>query len=67
MGVVNDGGRGQCCITIIVVGGFFTGSIINFASFFKGDKKVILNEGMPQYRSPYDKGRLVIEFFVSYT
>lgn len=29
-----------------------------------GDKKVVLNEGMPQYRSPFDKGRLVIIFTV---
>ncbi|XP_041378865.1 LOW QUALITY PROTEIN: dnaJ homolog subfamily A member 1-like [Gigantopelta aegis] len=27
-----------------------------------GDVKVVLNEGMPQYRNPFDKGRLVIKF-----
>ena len=27
--------------------------------------KVILNEGMPHYKSPFDKGRLFVEFSVS--
>ena len=29
-----------------------------------GDLKVVPNEGMPQYRSPYNKGSLVIKFDV---
>ena len=32
-----------------------------------GDIKCVLNEGMPIYRRPYEKGRLIIEFKVSYT
>ena len=31
-----------------------------------GDIKCVLNEGMPIYRRPYEKGRLIIEFKVSY-
>ena len=27
--------------------------------------KVVLNEGMPQHKNPFDKGRLIIEFSVS--
>jgi len=30
-----------------------------------GDVKVVLNEGMPQYKNPFDKGRLIIAFSVS--
>jgi hypothetical protein len=30
-----------------------------------GDIKCVLNEGMPIYRRPYEKGRLIIEFKVS--
>lgn len=29
-----------------------------------GDVKCILNEGMPQYKNPYEKGRLIIQFVV---
>ncbi|KAJ8874986.1 hypothetical protein PR048_022876 [Dryococelus australis] len=29
-----------------------------------GDVKCILNEGMPQYRNPFEKGRLTIQFMV---
>ena len=31
-----------------------------------GDCKVILNEGMPQYKNPFEKGRLIITFSVRY-
>lgn len=31
-----------------------------------GDCKVILNEGMPQYRNPFEKGRLIISFSVKF-
>lgn len=31
-----------------------------------GDIKCVLNEGMPIYRRPYEKGRLIIEFKVRY-
>ena len=34
------------------------------AYFLCSGLKVVLNEGMPQYRNPYDKGRLVIKFDV---
>ena len=30
-----------------------------------GDMRVVLNEGMPQYKQPFDKGRLIIRFKVS--
>ena len=32
-----------------------------------GDVKVVLNEGMPHLRNPFDKGRLIIPFTVSIT
>jgi hypothetical protein len=32
-----------------------------------GDIKCVLNEGMPIYRRPYEKGRLIIEFKVNST
>ncbi|KAF4012024.1 hypothetical protein G4228_003537 [Cervus hanglu yarkandensis] len=31
-----------------------------------GDSKCVLNEGMPIYRRPYEKGRLIIEFKVNF-
>ncbi|KAK7862007.1 hypothetical protein R5R35_002146 [Gryllus longicercus] len=31
-----------------------------------GEVKCILNEGMPLYRNPYEKGRLIIKFFVNF-
>ncbi|XP_062514994.1 dnaJ homolog subfamily A member 1-like [Corticium candelabrum] len=31
-----------------------------------GDEKVVLNEGMPQYKNPYEKGRLIIRFNVKF-
>ncbi|KAK2090961.1 mitochondrial protein import protein MAS5 [Saguinus oedipus] len=31
-----------------------------------GDVKCVLNEGMPIYRRPYEKGRLIIEFKVNF-
>ena len=39
---------------------------LSLSAYFlcSGDLKVVLNEGMPQYRNPYDKGRLVIKFDV---
>lgn len=30
-----------------------------------GAVKCVLNEGMPIYRRPYEKGRLIVEFRVS--
>ena len=38
----------------------FTQNVYNL-----GDVKVVLNEGMPQYKNPFDKGRLIIAFSVS--
>uniref|UniRef100_A0A8C6FIJ8 DnaJ homolog subfamily A member 1 n=1 Tax=Moschus moschiferus TaxID=68415 RepID=A0A8C6FIJ8_MOSMO len=32
----------------------------------QGDIKCVLNEGMPVYRRPYEKGRLIIEFKVNF-
>ena len=29
-----------------------------------GDVKCVLNEGMPHYRNPFEKGRLIIQFNV---
>lgn len=29
-----------------------------------GDTKCVLNEGMPMYRRPFEKGRLIIHFSV---
>ncbi|KAL0624212.1 DnaJ-like protein subfamily A member 1 [Plecturocebus cupreus] len=37
------------------------GQIVNH-----GDIKCVLNEGMPIYRRPYEKGRLIIEFKVNF-
>lgn len=34
--------------------------------FKQGDLKSILNEGMPHYRSPFEKGRLIIQFSVDF-
>ncbi|XP_049946336.1 dnaJ homolog subfamily A member 1 [Schistocerca serialis cubense] len=31
-----------------------------------GDVKCILNEGMPQYKNPFEKGRLIIQFLVNF-
>ena len=31
-----------------------------------GDIKCVLNEGMPIYHRPYEKGRLIIEFKVNF-
>ncbi|XP_046445096.1 dnaJ homolog subfamily A member 1-like [Daphnia pulex] len=34
--------------------------------FKQGDLKCILNEGMPHYRNPFEKGRLIIQFCVEF-
>jgi DnaJ family protein A protein 1 len=34
--------------------------------FKQGDLKCILNKGMPQYRNPFEKGRLIIQFSVEF-
>jgi len=31
-----------------------------------GDIKCILNEGMPHYRNPFEKGRLIVQFMVKF-
>ena len=31
-----------------------------------GCKKVVLNEGMPMYRSPFEKGNLIINFDITF-
>nr|CAI5868488.1 unnamed protein product [Callosobruchus analis] len=31
-----------------------------------GDVKCILNEGMPQYKNPFEKGRLIVQFWVNF-
>ncbi|XP_050497640.1 dnaJ homolog subfamily A member 1 [Diabrotica virgifera virgifera] len=31
-----------------------------------GDYKCILNEGMPQYKNPFEKGRFIIQFYVKF-
>lgn len=31
-----------------------------------GDYKCVLNEGMPQYKNPFEKGRLIIQFMVQF-
>ena len=31
-----------------------------------GDVKAVLNEGMPQYKNPFEKGRLIIQFLVNF-
>ena len=38
-----------------------TGEVIK-----EGDIKCIYNEGMPQYKNPFEKGKLVIKFTVSF-
>lgn len=39
---------------------FFLGQVVKH-----GAVKCVLNEGMPIYRRPYEKGRLIVEFRVS--
>lgn len=34
--------------------------------FKQGDLKCIINEGMPHYRNPFEKGRLIIQFAVDF-
>ena len=34
--------------------------------FKHGDVKCILNEGMPQYKNPFEKGRMIIQFLVNF-
>jgi DnaJ family protein A protein 1 len=51
-------------------------SVVNIITFFlspspgevtkHGDVKYILNEGMPQYKNPFEKGRLIIQFVVNF-
>ncbi|CAH1104891.1 unnamed protein product [Psylliodes chrysocephalus] len=31
-----------------------------------GDYKAIFNEGMPQYKNPFEKGRLIVQFWVQF-
>uniref|UniRef100_A0A6M2DKK9 Putative dnaj c chaperone protein n=1 Tax=Xenopsylla cheopis TaxID=163159 RepID=A0A6M2DKK9_XENCH len=31
-----------------------------------GDVKCVLNEGMPQYKNPFEKGRLIVQFLVTF-
>ncbi|EEZ98163.1 dnaJ homolog subfamily A member 1 [Tribolium castaneum] len=31
-----------------------------------GDVKCIMNEGMPQYKNPFEKGRLIVQFLVQF-
>nr|UTS59887.1 heat shock protein 20 [Monochamus alternatus] len=31
-----------------------------------GDVKCILNEGMPQYKNPFEKGRMIVQFWVQF-
>ncbi|XP_023029781.1 dnaJ heat shock protein family (Hsp40) member A4-like [Leptinotarsa decemlineata] len=31
-----------------------------------GDVKCIMNEGMPQYKNPFEKGRLIVQFWVQF-
>ncbi|KAJ4436678.1 dnaJ homolog subfamily A member 1 [Periplaneta americana] len=31
-----------------------------------GDVKCVMNEGMPQYKNPFEKGRLIIQFLVNF-
>lgn len=39
----------------------FAGEVIK-----NGDVKFIPNEGMPQYKNPFEKGRLIIQFLVNF-
>lgn len=39
----------------------FLGSVIKH-----GEVKCILGEGMPQYKNPFEKGRLIIQFLVNF-
>jgi hypothetical protein len=47
-------------------------NVILFIYFFAGevtkhgDVKCIMNEGMPQYKNPFEKGRLIIQFLVNF-
>lgn len=40
---------------------FLSGEVITHMSL-----KCILNEGMPQYKNPFEKGKLIIQFIVNF-
>ena len=40
---------------------YYTGEVIKHS-----DVKVVLNEGMPMYKNPFEKGRLIIQFKVKF-
>lgn len=40
---------------------FITGEVVK-----EGDFKCIMGEGMPQYRNPFEKGRLIVHFSVQF-
>lgn len=31
-----------------------------------GDVKCIMNEGIPQYKNPFEKGRMILQFLVNF-
>jgi DnaJ family protein A protein 1 len=39
----------------------FVGEVIKH-----GEVKCVLGEGMPQYKNPFEKGKLVIQFLVNF-
>ena len=41
--------------------GLFTGEVLK-----DGDVKCVMNEGMPQYKNPFEKGKLVVKFNVEF-
>lgn len=55
---------GKTLMTQLKVWGNFY-SLVN-QSISTDDTKVILNEGMPHHRNPFDKGRLFVQFKVSF-
>lgn len=40
---------------------YFLGEVLKH-----GDVKCIMNEGMPQYKNPFEKGRMIVQFLVNF-
>lgn len=48
-------------LKLILIHLFFSGNVIK-----PGDVKCILNEGMPEYKNAFEKGKLIIQFSVEF-
>lgn len=62
-GIVTEAASVACMVPFLFCSFFvvvFLGQVVEHGAI-----KCVLNEGMPIYRRPYEKGRLIIEFRVS--